>query len=103
MRPERLAILWAFALAGPGAAEPSFAPRPIAPHIYEGGWEHFVGGGLASFDCNGDAQPELYAAGGSAPAQLFLNRSGADLWFEPVASPLAIDRCDRGLSAGYRQ
>ncbi|WP_375230593.1 CRTAC1 family protein [Roseobacter sp. S98] len=46
----------------------------LPEHVYSGGWEHFVGGGIAVFDCNGDALPELLAAGGTAPARLFLNR-----------------------------
>ncbi len=56
-------------------AEPVFKPVQVAEHIYQGGWEHYVGGGLASFDCDGDAFPELYAAGGSNPAKLFRNLS----------------------------
>lgn len=46
-------------------------------HQYTGGWEHFVGGGISSFDCDGDAFPELYLAGGSASATLLRNRSAA--------------------------
>ncbi|TMV11550.1 CRTAC1 family protein [Arenibacterium halophilum] len=57
------------------AAGPEFIPVAMPGHTYEGGWEHYVGGGLAVFDCNGDALPELFAVGGSAPAALFLNRS----------------------------
>lgn len=69
---------------GHGQAAPRFEPRAIGPHVYGGGWEHFVGGGLAAFDCNGDTLLELYAAGGENPAQLFLNRSqqGETLRFE---------------------
>ena len=67
-------------------AEPRFQNRadhlPIE-HIYSGGWEHFVGGGVAVFDCNGDSLPELFAAGGENAARLFLNTSqpGGDLSF----------------------
>jgi hypothetical protein len=66
-------------LALPAAAGPRFEDRaadlPI-PHIYSGGWEHFVGGGVSVFDCNGDALPEIAAAGGTEPARLFVNRGG---------------------------
>jgi hypothetical protein len=57
-------------------------------HSYEGGFDYFVGGGVATFDCNDDRLPELYLAGGEAPAQLFVNRStaGGALSFQPIAS-----------------
>ena len=45
-------------------------------HVYTGGWEHFVGGGLAAFDCDGDSLPELLAAGGTSPMTLLRNRGG---------------------------
>ena len=80
---------WALAalVAFPASAEPIFvddaAGLPLA-HVYSGGWEHFVGGGVAVFDCNGDARPELFAAGGEGAAHLFLNRSeqGGSLRFD---------------------
>ncbi|WP_071673844.1 CRTAC1 family protein [Nioella nitratireducens] len=77
-------ILLSLLLATPAAAAPLFAPRDMPVHVYDGGWVHFVGGGISAFDCNGDALPELFAAGGSNPAQLFLNRSrpGGDLSYE---------------------
>ena len=65
-------------------AEPRFIPVPVPDHVYSGGWEHFVGGGLASFDCDGDHLPELYAAGGSTLAMLLRNRS-------QVAGPLRFE------------
>ncbi len=76
-----LSLLAILAVTSTGFAEPvvpQFTPVPLAKHIYDGGWEHYVGGGLAVFDCNGDALPELYAAGGENPGQLFLNTTGAD-------------------------
>ncbi|MEC9343045.1 MAG: CRTAC1 family protein [Pseudomonadota bacterium] len=53
-------------------------------HAYRGGWEFFVGGGAASLDCNGDRRPDLFIAGGTEPARLFVNRSptGGALKFE---------------------
>jgi hypothetical protein len=91
MRPE-LCCATLLVVAGPAVADPLFAPRQIAPHSYEGGWEHFVGGGVAAFDCNRDNLPELYAAGGENPAQLFLNRSdpGGVLTFDAVDSALSL-------------
>lgn len=44
-------------------------------HQYAGPWEFFVGGGAASFDCNGDRMPDLFIAGGAGQAQLYVNRS----------------------------
>jgi len=80
-------------LAAPAAAEPRFADRAAslgAAHVYSGGWEHFVGGGVAVFDCDGDARPEIVAAGGAGPMRLFRNRTagpGADLSFAPAPFP----------------
>ena len=72
--------------ASPAISDPAFAPRSTQiTHEYTGGWEHFVGGGLASFDCNGDHLPELFAAGGSTPAALLMNVTpspGAEVAFE---------------------
>ncbi len=71
----------------PVRAEPSFADRRAGlpdAHVYSGGWEHFVGGGVAVFDCNGDARPDIFAAGGDAPARLYINETaepGAPLRF----------------------
>ena len=77
-RPDALALILVASAAQADPVVPQFIPVPMAEHIYGGGWEHYVGGGLAVFDCNGDALPELFAAGGENPAQLFLNTTGAD-------------------------
>ena len=78
--PAVLALVCAELLATtpPALADPVFSPvesPAAAGHRYTGGWEHFVGGGISGFDCNGDGLPELYAAGGTAPARLLINRS----------------------------
>ncbi len=57
-------------------AGPDFMPVELPDHVYDGGWEHFVGGGVAAFDCNGDRLPELFAAGGANRATLLLNETG---------------------------
>ena len=72
-------------LATPVVAEPVFEPVTIPSHVYDGGWEHFVGGGIAAFDCDGDALPELVAAGGTNPVMLLRNRG--DMVFEAGAFP----------------
>jgi enediyne biosynthesis protein E4 len=47
-------------------------------HVYDG---DFVGGGVATFDCDDDGRPEIYLAGGDHPAALFENAS-------PIGGPL---------------
>lgn len=80
--------LIALLLALPASAEPLFEPRNLpVSHIYDGGWEHFVGGGVAVFDCNEDGLLDVFAAGGENPEQLFINTTqpGGGLTFR-VAS-----------------
>lgn len=76
MKPLALPSLFALVPTLACAGTPAFTPLPDAlpvEHVYSGGWEHFVGGGVAVFDCNGDARPDLAAAGGTEPARLFVN------------------------------
>ncbi|MBX2886763.1 MAG: CRTAC1 family protein [Granulosicoccus sp.] len=64
-------------------------------HIYSGPWEFFVGGGVASFDCNGDRLPDLFLAGGSGEARLFVNQSS-------VGGPLKFVESDLAISTKHR-
>ena len=87
-----------------GDPTPRFEPRDMpVNHVYLGGWEHFVGGGVAVFDCDDNGLPDMAAAGGEAPMRLFRNITGPDsrIAFEEVpvtqitgvtgAYPLDID------------
>ncbi|MBL4806472.1 MAG: CRTAC1 family protein [Rhodobacteraceae bacterium] len=76
-----LICLPAATLAGPTFT--NVAPALRIHHQYTGGWEHFVGGGVATFDCNADLLPDLFVAGGDSPAALLINTStrGGDVSF----------------------
>ncbi len=82
----------------PAFADVVFTPVDVPTHQYTGGWEHFVGGGLATFDCNGDRLPEIYAAGGAAPAKLLRNTSDGAIGFvDDTPDALAIT----GVTGAY--
>ncbi|APX13598.1 hypothetical protein BWR18_00515 [Tateyamaria omphalii] len=66
------------------AGEPAFVPVDVPAHVYDGGWEHFVGGGLAVFDCDGDARPDLVAAGGNNKPVVLRNISDGAVAFQTV-------------------
>jgi hypothetical protein len=73
------------AAAGP----PAYSEEAVAAgieHVYDGEFSFFVGGGVAVFDCDDDAKPDLYFAGGSNQAALYRNESavGGALTFAAV-------------------
>ncbi len=88
----RLTLLILLAVSGPAASGPRFVDRagalPVRP-VYQGGWEHFVGGGVAILDCNDDGRPDLFVAGGTAPGTLLVNTGpkGGDITFMQGAVP----------------
>lgn len=74
-------------LASQAVSDPAFndVSDHLPLHVYDGGWEHFVGGGIAVFDCNNDTLPDIFAAGGENPATLIRNEG--DFQFSPVSIP----------------
>ncbi len=60
-------------------------------HSYTGGWEFFVGGGGASFDCNGDRLPDVFLAGGRDDAAFYVNHSATGGPLRFVEKKLDID------------
>ncbi len=88
MRPLLLPLLLSVSPLWAEVAFEDVSDR-LPEHRYEGGWEHFVGGGLAVFDCNADQLPDIYAAGGSNPATLIVNLG--DFAFEVAETPVLTD------------
>ena len=65
---QGLAALAAPAAAGDAVAIPSFVEETASAGIdssYDGEWEYMVGGGVATFDCNGDHFDDMFLAGGT--------------------------------------
>lgn len=78
---------------GQAAGAPNFSEETAVAgveHVYDGEFQYFVGGGVASFDCDDNGLPDLYFAGGSRPAALFRNDSsvGGELRFSKLSDPL---------------
>lgn len=106
-----LAVIWLTGLSPLASAQSTFtADVPIlheeaasagVDQSYTGGWEFFVGGGAASFDCNGDRLPDLVIAGGSGPAKFFVNISetGGALAFKQMETGLKDEDLIRVLGA----
>lgn len=72
-------LLSFFVSAQVQASDIRFEPRAAMSnieHSYLGGWEHFVGGGMATFDCNADSFPDALLAGGEEPSVLIANTTG---------------------------
>ena len=77
-------LVWAGGAVAANGADPAapLAPRFVdvaaaagVEHAYTGDWEHYVGGGVAAFDCDLDDDPDLFFAGGASPSKLFRNDS----------------------------
>lgn len=99
---SRASALIAVLLAAEAAAGPRFVERAAdlgINHHYIGGWEHFVGGGVAAFDCDGDDLLEIYAAGGEGPPVFLRNRSTADSLIFEEEMNLAITL--QGVTGAY--
>ncbi|WMS40896.1 CRTAC1 family protein [Acuticoccus sp. MNP-M23] len=101
MRGAALLLILAATPALAGPAVPDFvdasAALPGPPHVYDGDWEHYVGGGVAVLDCNGDNRLDLVAAGGTNPARLFINRSEPGRLVFGAGAPLPADLRVTGL------
>jgi hypothetical protein len=109
-----LSAVWLVALSHSARAQTAFTADVPTLHeeaasagidqSYTGGWEFFVGGGAASFDCNGDRLPDLLIAGGSSPAKFFVNESatGGAAGFQADANRIEAEdltKCAGRLSA----
>ena len=88
VRPIALMLIGGVLLARQAPAADPPSPIPPIPRFaeetdtaglqirFEGEGEYMVGGGLATFDCDGDGLPEVYTTGGVNKAKFYRNRSG---------------------------
>jgi hypothetical protein len=102
------AVFCAFGLAQTAGAQETIAdPNSVAipkfvdetasagiDSVYKGEWQYMVGGGVAVFDCSGDGFPDIFLAGGEAPAKFYRNVSKrrGPLRFELETSGLELDK-----------
>ncbi len=109
---KRIFFALALVTTATANAEPSVLPMDVpayveeaqsagVAHQYTGGWEHFVGGGIAAFDCNGDRKPDLAIAGGTSPASLFVNDSPTGGALKFVAKPAALPEQTDTATIGF--
>lgn len=108
--PRGARALLALAL-GAATVAASAAGEPRAPQfveetdaagidtVYAGEWEYMVGGGVATFDCDGDGFADMFLSGGASESALYRNASerGGELRFDKLAGALAIE----GVSGAY--
>ena len=88
-----MALLWSRTSNDGGPATPIYLDETAAAgitHAYDGEFPFFVGGGVATFDCNDDGFPDLYFAGGERPAALYVNESTVGGALRFVAKPSSV-------------
>ncbi len=98
-------LLWAGGTVGAGAGDPQ-TPRFVdiadaagVEHAYTGDWTHYVGGGVAAFDCDLDDDPDLFFAGGASPSALYRNDgSPGALRFSALADSELVET---GVTGAY--
>ncbi len=83
--------------AEPAPVVPTFAEETKSSGInstYKGEWVYMVGGGVATFDCNGDGYTDMLLSGGSNKAKFYRNTSkrGGTLKFKQQPSGLELDK-----------
>ena len=91
--------------AGAALGAPKFVNDTATSGVamtYGGDPAYATGGGVASFDCNGDGRPDLLVAGGANPAALYRNTSpvGGALRFVPVDTA-AVPALGPGVTGAY--